>query len=310
MPSVAVNEVVKYYGTTQALKGVTFEVGDGEVVGVLGPNGAGKTTLLSILATLMPQDCGSVRILDLPLPQRRRQVSVRLGLVPQQVGLFGMFSAVDNLRYFGRLYDVRGQRLEGRIREVIEMVGLEQHLAQRVDTFSPGMKRRLNIAAALLHSPEVLLLDEPMAGVDPQSRNRILEALSLLRTEGGTSVIYTTHYMEEAEQLCDRVVILDGGVVIADAPVDELLSGIRESTVELRFTARKTFVARIAALEGLSLEEVDEGVVRLRSSRPEPALTAVIGLAKRYKADIKAIDIRRPSLNEAFLALTGKELRD
>jgi ABC-2 type transport system ATP-binding protein len=212
----------KSFGQTLAVGGVSFGVKAGELVGLLGPNGAGKTTTVSMIAGLLTPDDGSVTIGGAPLAGDADPAKRRLGLVPQDLALYDELSARANLRLFGSLYGLSSAALESAIESCLALVGLSDRAGDRVKTFSGGMKRRLNLAAGLLHDPDILLLDEPTVGVDPQSRNAIFDNLEQLKSRG-KALLYTTHYMEEAERLADRIVIIDHGRVLAD----DTLSGLR-----------------------------------------------------------------------------------
>ena len=247
----------------------------GEKVGLVGPNGAGKTTTVSIICGLLPPDAGEVRIAGTAVGGDTDPVKGRLGLVPQELALYEELPAEDNLRYFGALQGMEGPRLASRIDDVLRLTGLLERRRDRVKIYSGGMKRRLNLAAGLLHDPEVLLLDEPTVGVDPQSRNAIFESLETLRG-AGKAILYTTHYMEEAERLCDRIVIVDHGRVVAEETAEEL--------------------GRLLPREGR--RELDD------EARAAVALLAARGIA------VPGLDGGAPRLEEVFLHLTGQALRD
>jgi ABC-2 type transport system ATP-binding protein len=220
--------MVKRYGKAVAVDGATFQVFEGEIFGLLGPNGAGKTSTISTIATLLRPNAGSVRIAGHDVVTGASEARRLIGLVPQEISLYLALSARENLEYFGGLYGMRGRVLRQRIGELLEVTGLSQHASKpNVGKFSGGMRRRLNLAAGLLHRPRLLLLDEPTVGVDPQSRNHIFENIKRLNREDGVSVLYTTHYMEEAERLADRIVVIDHGKVIAD----DTLAGLRGRAV-------------------------------------------------------------------------------
>ena len=274
-PSLEASGLRKSYGAIRAVDGVSLRVGAGEIVGLLGPNGAGKTTTVSIVCGLLPPDEGEVRVGGAVLAGDADPARGRLGLVPQELALYEELRADDNLAFFGALQGLSGARLASRIDEVLRLTGLLERRRDRVKVYSGGMKRRLNLAAGLLHDPEVLLLDEPTVGVDPQSRNAIFETLEALRG-AGKAVLYTTHYMEEAERLCDRVVIVDHGRVVAEGTVDELG----------------------ALLPRANRRELDE------EARAAVALLASRGIA------VPALDGGSPRLEEVFLHLTGHALRD
>ena len=217
-----VREVSKSYGSTVALDRVSFQVHEGEMFGLLGPNGAGKTTLLSIVSCLLEPTSGEVRLLGRPLVASDREVRRLIGIVPQELALYGELTARENLQFFGELYGVRGAELRRRVERILAAIGLEDRADDRVRTFSGGMKRRLNLGVALVHGPRLLLLDEPTVGVDPQSRNHIFEEVRRLNDEGMT-VVYTSHYMEEVQALCSRIGIMDHGRLVACDTLPQLL---------------------------------------------------------------------------------------
>ena len=219
------NELWKSYGAKTAVSGVSLEARPGEIVGLLGPNGAGKSTTVAMLCGLTRPDRGAVTLGGDPIGEDSSPVKRRIGLVPQDISLFEDLPAWGNLELFGALYGIKGELLRQRAQAALELVGLADHAKAKPNTFSGGMKRRLNIACALVHDPDVLLLDEPTVGVDPQSRNAIFDNLETLRARG-KALVYTTHYMEEAERLCDRIVIVDGGKVIASGTQEELCRGV------------------------------------------------------------------------------------
>ena len=265
----------KSYGAKAAVSGVSIEVAAGEIVGLLGPNGAGKSTTVSMLCGLIPPDKGRVEVGGEPIAGDASAVKRRIGLVPQDISLFEELPALRNLELFGALYGVPRQTLRRTCAEALALVGLAEHAKQKPSTFSGGMKRRLNIACALVHEPDVILLDEPTVGVDPQSRNAIFENLEELRRRG-KALLYTTHYMEEAERLCDRIVIVDHGQVVA--------SGDREALQRLLPGERPVK----AEVEGV----MDDELLRLLAAR---------GLVVKRQA---------ASLEDVFLHLTGHQLRD
>jgi ABC-2 type transport system ATP-binding protein len=265
----------KSYGAIRAVDGVSLRVRAGEIVGLLGPNGAGKTTTVSIVCGLLPPDAGEIRVAGAPLAGDTDPAKRRLGLVPQELALYEELSADDNLRFFGALQGLEGARLSSRIDAVLHLTGLAERRRDRVKVYSGGMKRRLNLAAGLLHDPEILLLDEPTVGVDPQSRNAIFESLEKLRDEG-KALLYTTHYMEEAERLCDRIVIVDHGRVAAEGTAEEL-------------------AALLPRAEGPGLDAEARAAIALLAARGIP---------------VPGLEGAKPRLEEVFLHLTGHALRD
>ena len=224
--SVALRVVglTKRYGTTTAVSGLNFEIGEGEIFGLLGPNGAGKTTTIAMLATQRRPSSGDATLFGHSACKEQYLVRQMIGLAPQEVSLYPALTAAENLQFFGSIYGVRQPELRERIDELLALVGLDAHRDHQVGIFSGGMKRRLNLAVSLVHRPKLILLDEPTAGVDPQSREQILKIIGGLRDDGN-AILYTTHYMEEAERLCDRLGILSEGKLVAVGTLDELLSG-------------------------------------------------------------------------------------
>jgi ABC-2 type transport system ATP-binding protein len=239
-PILDARGLTKSFGRVRAVEQVSFSIDQGQLVGLLGPNGAGKTTTVSMIAGLLRPDGGEVRIAGHTLAGDADPAKRRLGLVPQDLALYEEFSARSNLRFFGGLYGLSGRALESAIASTLALVGLAERARDAVKTFSGGMKRRLNLAAALLHAPDVLLLDEPTVGVDPQSRHAIFENLRMLKAQG-KAILYTTHYMEEAERLADRIVVIDRGRVIAD----DTLAGLQTGTggADRRPTLESVFLA-------------------------------------------------------------------
>lgn len=295
---IEVCELRKSFGATTAVGGVSFDVRDGETFGLLGPNGAGKSTTIGMLTGAIRPDGGSIRINGGHSPTEAA-ARMAIGFAPQDLSLYEEMSAVENLMFFGRLYHLAGDQLRERAAWAIEFAGLADRQKDRVKTFSGGMKRRLNLAVALVHDPSVIFLDEPTAGVDPQSRNHIFERIEELRSQGRT-VIYTTHYMEEAQRLCDRVAIMDGGKVLDLDTVPALVDRYGgRSVVKAEFARRPAdSVALPAPLDGLSL--------RFESDRP----LEEVGRLSSAGVQFQSLEVTRPDLETVFLSLTGKSLRD
>lgn len=310
-PMVEINGLVKKYGDRMAVNEVSFCVREGEIFGLLGPNGAGKTTILSILATLLAPDEGQVTIAGHDLPQDGDRVKPLIGFVPQELALYPTLSARDNLAFFGRIYGLGGSALRERIAGVLDLVGLSERAGDAVQTFSGGMKRRLNIAAGLIHQPRLLFLDEPTVGVDPQSRNFIFEHVERLRAEGMT-ILYTTHYMEEAERLCDRVAIMDEGDILAlDSPKGLIgLLGGGVIYVGLPGDALETLLPAIRALSHVLTASIQDGRLKIETSEARPALLELIELCNARDVPILSLEVLEPNLESVFLHLTGKRLRD
>jgi len=303
-----VTDLVKRYGSTLALDGVSLQISEGELFGLLGPNGAGKTTLLSIISCLLEPTAGSVRLLGRPLTRADREMRRSIGIVPQELALYGELSARENLLFFGGLYGLDGQELNRRVEEVLLAVGLEDRGRQRAGTFSGGMKRRLNLGAALVHRPRLLLLDEPTTGVDPQSRNHIFDEIRRVHQQGVT-IIYTSHYMEEVQALCPRIGIIDHGKIIACDTLENLL---RQLAGLIRFRVHNMTPQlrdRAGKLPDTHLSERD-GYFVLRCKDAKSVLLQFLALLNDLQVDLVSLETEEPNLERVFLHLTGRALRD
>jgi ABC-2 type transport system ATP-binding protein len=313
MPTIveAVGLTKRYPGASApAVDAISFTVNEGEIFGLLGPNGAGKTTLISILSCLAAPDGGSAQVGGCDVVRDQNAVKRMIGLVPQELALYPSLSAHQNLLCFGGLYGLRGAELRANISRVLAMVGLADRANDRVETLSGGMKRRINIAAGLLHSPRVLFLDEPTVGVDPQSRNFIFEGIEALRRAGMT-MLYTTHYMEEAQRLCDRVAIIDQGRVIAlDTP--KTLMNAHGGVVSLAVEGGDADAAArtLAEVEGITGASAADGRILVQSQNPAAILGRVVEVATGAGVQIRAVEILEHNLESVFLDLTGRRLRD
>jgi ABC-2 type transport system ATP-binding protein len=295
---IEVHDLHKAFGQTAAVAGISFEVRPGETFGLLGPNGAGKSTTISMLTGALTPDAGQI-IIDGQGSPKRALTRLAIGIAPQSLSLYEVMTAAENLAFFGRLYNLTGNLLRERVNWALEFSGLTDRRKHRVCTFSGGMKRRLNLAVALVHDPQVVFLDEPTAGVDPQSRNHIFERIEELRGEGRT-VLYTTHYMEEAQRLCHRVAIMDHGRILDLDTVPALLGkhgGRSVVKAELSAPPENGFILP-APLDGLAL--------RFESDRPfeEVARLSSEGVV------FQTLEVTRPDLETVFLSLTGRSLRD
>jgi ABC-2 type transport system ATP-binding protein len=309
-PILIAQELHKSYGDNHAVDGVSLQVARGEVFGLLGPNGAGKTTTISMLTGLFPPDSGSITVDGLDLAKQTTAAKAKMGLVPQDLALYPTLSARQNLMFWGRVYGLKGKQLSSRVGEVLRMVELADKADKKIDTYSGGMKRRINIGAGLLHKPAVLFLDEPTVGVDPQSRNAIFDYVEELNRAGMT-VIYTTHYMEEAERLCHRVAIVDLGKVIAlDTPTalirslggGILLVGLGEGQAE-------SVAQAVAQLPAVKAATPTDGQLKVEAHRVQEALMGVLDATNRLDAHVTSLEILEPNLESVFLHLTGKKLR-
>ena len=306
-----VKSLKKSYGNVVAVDGVSLRASAGETIGLLGPNGAGKTTTVSMIAGLFPPDSGEVLIDGSPLRGDTDPVKRKIGLVPQNIALYDELPALDNLMFLGALYNLRGAPIKRAIAEALDLVGLSDRAKDKVGAFSGGMKRRLNLAAALLHDPQILLLDEPTVGVDPQSRNAIFDNLETLKKRGKT-LVYTTHYMEEAERLCDRIVIIDHGKVIANdtlhglhrmLPVTNVLAIELEKVDGFKSDA-------LRALPEVESAELREGNLRVGLHDLTTGAPVVLRWMAENGYAYQHVASERPDLETVFLTLTGRSLRD
>lgn len=314
-PALEINNLHKRYGKgkdeTQALRGVDLIVSEGDRFALLGPNGAGKTTLISIVATLLTPTAGSVQVLGQDVMKSATEVRESIGFVPQDIALYPMLPAIENLRFFGAMQNLSGATLRERISDVLSIVGLTDQAPKKVETFSGGMKRRLNLAVGLLHRPRVLLLDEPTVGVDPQSRNHILESIRRLNQEHGITVIYTTHYMEEVEVLCEHVAIIDHGQIIANDTVHGLTDSLSGSVVSVKCASRDSLVAGLRLAEGISdIVEAESGALSFTSVSSATGLATLVQVASNRGIELDDISVGKTSLEQVFLRLTGRALRD
>ena len=308
---LVVNDLVRRFGDLTAVDGVSFHIARGETYGLLGPNGAGKTTTISMIAGLIPADAGTVTVLGEPVGTNHIHVKRHIGLVPQDLAIYPELSARENLTFFGRLQGMGGKALAARTGEVLELIGLTDRAKDPTKEYSGGMKRRLNIGIGLLHKPTLLILDEPTVGVDPQSRNAILESVEALSTEG-MAVLYTTHYMEEAERLCDRIAIIDSGRLQAEGTRAELIRLTGEfDQIRLTGSGQVTAAAdAIRALKPVQQADADRHSVLLTVRDAPTAVAGIVTAATKAGMALDDVEISRPNLESVFLQLTGKALRD
>ncbi|HEY3782431.1 MAG TPA: ABC transporter ATP-binding protein [Fimbriimonadaceae bacterium] len=294
---IEVSNLKKSYGSLVAVDGVSLTINKGEMFGLLGPNGAGKSTTISIMAGLLKPDSGTVKISgDDPISAAAKK---RIGLAPQSLAIYERLTAEENLMFFGKLSGLGGPQLSERTTWALELAGLADRRKDIVGTFSGGMKRRLNLVCALVHAPEVVFLDEPTVGVDPQSRNFLFDTVEKLRDEGLT-IIYTTHYMEEAERLCDRVAIMDQGKILAQGTVQELIG---------QFGAESTLIAEFERMPDSFVfagAEVTGSILTLKSKEPFADMAKLAGAG----VAMKSLKMESPNLETVFLNLTGRSLRD
>ena len=304
---LSISQITKRYGSLTALDSVSLEVSEGECLGLLGPNGAGKSTLMSLIAGIKQADTGELSLNGMPISITAEGPRKILGLVPQAIALYHELTADQNLRLFGELAGLSGALLRERIDEALIAVQLQDRRSDQVKTYSGGMQRRLNLIASLLHRPRLLLCDEPTVGVDPQSRNAIFEFLNRLRATG-TTIVYSTHYMEEAERLCSRIAIIDHGKILAQGTLDELLSKLPFED-EIRFPATEATAALLPGLAGRGELQSSPTEHRFRPSSGMP-LSAFYLSAEALRLPARLFAVQRPTLENVFLHLTGRTLRE
>jgi ABC-2 type transport system ATP-binding protein len=308
-----VQEVKKSFGKQEIVKGISFEVKKGEAFGLLGPNGAGKSTTISMICGLLRLDAGEIYVDGTPVSSKPLLVKEKIGIVPQEIALYPTMSAKDNLIFWGKMYGLSGKAAKSRSDEVLQFIGLEDRAKDKIETFSGGMKRRVNIGAALMHKPALLIMDEPTVGIDPQSRNHILETVKKLN-EDGMTVIYTSHYMEEVEYLCERIGIIDHGKVIALGTKHDLTNRIAGGTViELSLQhVTDEFVTEVKQLNHVErvVTSAEVNLVEIFVTESNQSLSKIIGIASKQKITVLSINVKEPNLETLFLQLTGRSLRD
>jgi len=310
MGFVEVKELGKRYGEITAVESLSFDIQEGEVFSLLGPNGAGKSTTIGMLSALIQPTSGDARIGGLSVKGRSAQLRKLFGIVPQEIALYEEMSGRDNLNFWGRLYGLRGKALAARVDAILDRVGLADRAESRIKTYSGGMKRRLNIAAGLVHGPRLVFMDEPTVGIDPQSRRAVLDLILDLKREG-TTILYTTHYMAEAEELSDRVGIIDHGRLLAVGTCRQLSEGIGGNEhLRVALAGREEgerLTERLRLLPGLTVES--EGAnVTITAPRVGQLIPKIVEAAASVRAALRDIQIREQNLETVFLAYTGREL--
>lgn len=307
---VSVANLSKSYNGAKAVDNLSFTIPQGIIFGLLGPNGAGKTTSISMLSGLFPPDQGEILIGGKALGKDPTGVKGLMGVVPQEIALYGTLSARENLHFWGRLYGLAGTELKRRTEEVLELVGLRERAKEAIKTYSGGMKRRINIAAGLLHRPKLLLLDEPTVGVDPQSRRAILDMIIELN-QAGMTVLYTSHYMEEVSELCHQVAIMDKGHIIAQGTLAELTNMVGNQDI-LKLTLDKHLEQTdfLTSLPGVSQAAITENFLTITTAQGNSALAGIITALTNRGSQVSSVILEQPNLEAVFLHLTGRSLRD
>ncbi|KAJ51667.1 ABC-2 type transport system ATP-binding protein [Clostridium tetanomorphum] len=308
---IEVKNLEKSYKGKKAVKGISFCVGKGEVLGFLGPNGAGKSTTINILSTALGYDGGDIKFLGSKVDEDVIRVKRNIGVVPQDLAIYEDISTEKNVKFFASLYNLKGKELQHRVEEALKFVGLYEKRMDKPKTFSGGMKRRLNIACAILHNPKLIIMDEPTVGIDPQSRNHILNSIKELQKRG-TTIIYTTHYMEEVEEIADRIIIMDNGQIIAEGTKEELKREIEDERIYSIDIANTEELKKedFFKIEGVKDVVISEGTVKIKSLNTVENLDKLILTMMNKQCKIQNITSTLASLEMVFLNLTGKSLRD
>ena len=320
---IETRDLAKTYETADgeevlAVKGIDLEIRKGEIFSLLGPNGAGKTTTISMISGLVEPTRGDAEIGGFSITEQPLEAKRLMGVVPQEIALYNTLTARQNLEFFGKMYGLRGAILSERVDEVLEFVGLTDRQKDKVENYSGGMKRRLNVGVGLLHKPDLVYMDEPTVGIDPQSRRRILDTVVELRDERGMTVLYTTHLMEEAQELSDRVGIMDHGEIIALGTQDELIQSVgEEDTLILKVGGGEIdeglpdqLQRDVPGITQVLVEQGDEGQITISARRGRKALPDVIQLTEAAGVEVQSVAVQEPDLEAVFLHLTGRALRD
>ncbi len=309
--AIEIKDLYKAYDDVQAVQGVSLDIEAGTVFSLLGPNGAGKSTTISAISGLLHPDKGDALILGDSITHAPLQAKAKIGVVPQEIALYEDLTARENLNFWGKMYGLKGAQLFQRVDAILEMIELSDRQKDKVEKYSGGMKRRLNIGVALLHKPQVVIMDEPTVGIDPQSRRKILDSVKELNREGMT-VLYTTHYMEEAQELSDKIAIMDLGKVIAQGSHEELVRIVGElDRIELTFsTSIEDHLGTWAALPGVRNVSPDTDKATLLVEDSDRVLPLLFEAAAKDGLRITSVTVHEPNLETVFLHLTGRALRE
>ncbi|AMC93221.1 antibiotic ABC transporter ATP-binding protein [Erysipelothrix larvae] len=305
-------DLEKKFKNHLAVDGVNLNIEKGESIGLLGPNGAGKSTTISMISTLIEPTAGMIYFNGENIIKKPSSIRPVLGVVPQEIALYDELTAAENMRFFGRAYGLKGEALDQKVSEVLELVGLTDRQKDRIKEFSGGMKRRINIGVSLMHNPQLLIMDEPTVGIDPQSRNYILEMVRKLNVEKGMAILYTSHYMEEVEKLCDRIYIMDHGQIIASGTQSELKSILSsEDAMQINVQSKSMPFEHQLATHPLIHKVIENnGGYKLIVMKGEDLFSDIFAMAKRCDVKIVGMHVEDNSLEDVFLHLTGRKLRD
>lgn len=308
---IEIKNLVKRYGDFLAVDNMNLNVKEGEIFGLLGPNGAGKTTTINTIAGLTKVDSGDIKIFGKSMKHHELEIKRNMGIVPQEIAVFEELTAYENVMFFGKLYGLKDGNLKDKVQEALNFTGLWDRRKDFPKNYSGGMKRRLNIACAIVHQPKIIIMDEPTVGIDPQSRNHILQSVKELNRLGST-IIYTSHYMEEIEELCTDITIMDHGKIIASGTKDELkalISSEDKISVEVS-SVNYTLIDNIKKLQGVRECSNVGNVITIVSNKNSKNLSKIIDIINEADSEIISINIEKPTLEGVFLTLTGRTLRD
>lgn len=309
---IVAENLKKSFGNIQAVDGINLEIPKGQIVGLLGPNGAGKSTTISMISTLYKPTSGKLYFDGKDIVKEPKWIKPHLGYVPQEIALYQTLSGYENLKYFGGLYGLSGVELKKRIEKVSEIIGINDRLKDKVEHYSGGMKRRINIGVALLHNPKIIIMDEPTVGIDPQSRNHILETVKLLNEQGMT-VIYTSHYMEEVEAICQNVYIMDHGKIIASGTQEALIDQSDSHTsIHLKFDDNvKNRIDQFKQIKNvMAVTAVEDDEIIILAGGNGNSQKEIIRAIMEMEIGLVSFDVTKPNLEQVFLKLTGRGLRD
>ena len=309
MSLVEIKNLCKRFGQHTAVKDISLNIEEGQIYGLLGPNGAGKSTTINIICGLLSKDSGDINIFNKPMNKKARDIKKNLGVVPQDIAIYEDLTAYENIAFFASLYGVKGKELKKRVTETLEFVGLKDKAKEYPAKFSGGMKRRLNIACAIVHEPRLIVMDEPTVGIDPQSRNHILDSIKELNRRGCT-IIYTSHYMEEVEAICSNLAIMDQGKVIAEGEKHDLIQKYTDCSTIIVEVHTVEHIEELNKLKGVQSVVVEENNIIIKRNSNEMDLQDVIEIITKNNMVIKSIESKNNDLEHIFLSLTGKKLRD
>lgn len=312
MSIVRMEQVTKNFGDVTAVDKMSLNIEEGEIFGLLGPNGAGKSTAINMITGLLNIDKGSISVTGSDVKKAKMTTKANIGIVPQDIAIYEDLTSLENVKFFASLYGLRGKALEDASLEALEFTGLSDNIKSFPKNFSGGMKRRLNIACAIAHKPKLIIMDEPTVGIDPQSRNHILQSVKKLNEQGST-IIYTSHYMEEVEEICNRIAIMDHGKVIALGTCEELEDLIDDRNIVLvtvMDSISKINEDSIKEIQGVDSVEIEENTIKISSFREVNNLDKIIYYFTSNEISIKSVESKKPDLETVFLSLTGRKLRD